>query len=400
MRRNPDPKPPIRNKIPHRRGAGSRDRSVRLRDETRYPATARSQRRQVSIAASGWFYKDATKSGLGMALHWSTDDIPPQDRIAFWCDFFAQQAHRFTPCDIPDPAIFRAVARGECGSGFALLEIESGLRHIRRTASDIAHDTKEALFVRRYHSPLIWKAGPRSTPVDLRHEAGDFCVSATEWEFDAEAREAVAFTLLVIPQSVLSPLLAGGRLTRPFRVPATSTLGVLLGTALSAASAQVSLLPPALAIAVLRNLAGLVALVCGASDEGEDVGRASIQAARLDAVKRHIKVHLADPALSPATAAAALGISVRQLHLLFEPTGTTFGQHVLRQRLLQCREGIAGATGTTRKVTDIAFGWGFNSMATFYRAFAAEFGAAPSALRGVTQARTIGSERAANGGLA
>jgi len=333
-----------------------------------------------------------------MALHWSTDDIPPRDRIAFWCDFFAQQAHRFTPCDIPDPTTFRAEARGECGNGFALLDIESGLRHIRRTASDIARDTTEAFFVRRYHRPLTWKAGPRSTPVDLRHEAGDFCVSATEWE--AEAKQPVGFALLVIPQPVLSPLLPGGRLVRPFRVPAHSSLGSLLGAALDAASAQVSLLPPTLAIAVLRNLAGLVALVCGASDEGQEVGRRSVQAARLDAVKEHIKVHLAEPTLSPASVAAALGISVRQLHLLFEPTGTTFGQYVLRQRLLQCRDGIAGATGTTRKVVDIAFGWGFNSMATFYRAFAAEFGTAPSALRAAAQSSAMASLRAPNGGVA
>jgi AraC-like DNA-binding protein len=323
----------------------------------------------------------AIRSDLAMALHWSTDEIPPRDRIAFWCDFFAQQAHRFTPCDIPDPATFRAAARGECGSGLALLEIESGLLNIRRTAADIARDTEDAFFVRRYRRPLVWKAGPRSTKVDLQHEAGDFCVSATEWEFEADATEPVAFALLVLPQPVLSPLLAGGRLTRPLRVPANSSVGLLLGTALDAASAQLPLLPPALATAVLRNLAGLVALACGASDEGQNVGQGSVHAARLDAIKRHVEGNLADPALSPASAAVALGISLRQLHLLFEPTGTTFGQYVLRQRLLKCRDAIAGATGTSRKVADIAFGWGFNSMATFYRAFAAEFGTAPSALR-------------------
>jgi transcriptional regulator GlxA family with amidase domain len=32
-------------------------------------------------------------------------------------------------------------------------------------------------------------------------------------------------------------------------------------------------------------------------------------------------------------------------------------------------------------VADIAFGWGFNSFATFYRAFEGEFGLAPAALR-------------------
>ena len=328
-----------------------------------------------------------------MALHWSTDDMPPRDRIPFWCDFFAQQAHRFTPCDIPDPATFRAAASGECGGGFALLEVESGLQHIRRTASDIARDTAEAFFVRRYHRPVIWKAGPRSARVDLRHDSGDFCISATEWEFDAEARETVAFALLVIPQPVLSPLLARGRLARPFRVAANSSLGVLLGTAVDAASTQVPFLSPALTIGVLRNLAGLVALVCGASDEGQEVGRRSVRAARLEAVRQHIDEHLADPTLSPASTAAALSISLRQLHLLFEPTGTTFGQYVLRQRLLKCREAIAGATGATRKVADVVYGWGFNSMPTFYRAFAAEFSTKPSTLRSVPS-RAIAPVRA------
>jgi AraC-like DNA-binding protein len=53
----------------------------------------------------------------------------------------------------------------------------------------------------------------------------------------------------------------------------------------------------------------------------------------------------------------------------------------LRQRLLRCRDTIAGATGTGRSVIDIAFGWGFNSMATFYRAFVNEFGSSPGVLR-------------------
>jgi AraC-like DNA-binding protein len=36
--------------------------------------------------------------------------------------------------------------------------------------------------------------------------------------------------------------------------------------------------------------------------------------------------------------------------------------------------------GSVRGETDIAFGWGFNSLATFYRAFEREFGLPPTAL--------------------
>jgi AraC-like DNA-binding protein len=72
---------------------------------------------------------------------------------------------------------------------------------------------------------------------------------------------------------------------------------------------------------------------------------------------------------------------VRHLHLLFEPTGTSFAQCVARRRLMQCRTALASATGAHRSVADIAFGWGFNSLATFYRAFEREFGMPPTALR-------------------
>ena len=120
---------------------------------------------------------------------------------------------------------------------------------------------------------MIWRAAPRSTRVDLVHEPGDFCVSSSEWQFDAELQGAASFSLLVIPHVALSPLLAGGRLARPFLLSAGSPLGSLLGTAITAANIQVPLLSDELGEAVLRNLSGLVALACGASEEGAEEGR-------------------------------------------------------------------------------------------------------------------------------
>jgi transcriptional regulator GlxA family with amidase domain len=192
--------------------------------------------------------------------------------------------------------------------------------------------------------------------------------------------------VLLIPQGVLSPLLIGGRLTSPLSFAAVSPLGALLSTSLDAAKAQVPLFSPALGDAVLQKLCELVALACRASDEGPRTGRDSLRARRLEAAKLHIEQHLADPALTPASTAAAIGVSVRQLHRTFEQTGGSFARYVLRQRLLKCRDAVAAATGTGRSVVDIALGWGFNSMATFYRTFASEFGAAPVALREASRA--------------
>jgi AraC-like DNA-binding protein len=316
-----------------------------------------------------------------MQVRFSTDDLPPRDRVRFWCDYFAKQARNITPSEIPDPDSFRAEASGSVAGGFALLDIKSGLERVQRTAADVAKDKTEAFFIRRSRRPAIWRVAPGSMPFDLIHEPGDFCVSSTEWRFDAESKGPDSFDMLVIPQAALSPLLAGGRLPRPFRLPAASPLGSLLGAAIDAAKAQTPLLADELGAAVLRNLCGLVALACGASDEGTEQGRDSLRSAQLAAVKRHVDLHLADPGLTPANAAAALGISARQLHRLFEPSGSTFARYVLRQRLLRCRDTIAGATGTGRSVLDVAFGWGFNSMATFYRAFVSEFDSPPAVLR-------------------
>jgi AraC-like DNA-binding protein len=322
---------------------------------------------------------------MAMQVHFSTDDLPPRDRVSFWCDYFSRQAHSITPGEVLDAGAFRAEADGQVTGEFALLDIESGLEKVRRTAADVAKDKTEAFFIRRFRRPLIWRAAPRSTPVDLIHEPGDFCVSSTEWRFEAESEGAASFRMLVIPQAALSPLLAGGRLAHPFRLPGNSPIGSLLGAAMDAAMAQVPLLPDELGEAVLRNLCGLVALACGASDEGTEQGRDSLRSAQFAAVQRYVDLHLADPGLTPASAAAALGVSVRQLHRLFEPSGSSFARYVLRQRLLRCRDTIAGATGTGRSVVDIAFGWGFNSMATFYRAFASEFGSPPAALRAASR---------------
>ena len=330
-----------------------------------------------------------------MQVHFSTDHIAPRDRVRFWCDYFAKQAHSITPGEISDAGAFRAEASGSIAGGFALLEIKSGLKRVQRTAADVARDKTEAFFVRRFRVPVIWKAASRSTPVDLIFEPGDFCISSTEWQFDAEWKGPAAFDMLIIPRAALSPFITGGRIECPFRLPGGSPLGSLLGAAIDAAKAQTPLLPNELCEAVLRNLCGLVALTCSASNDGTDRSRDSLQSTRLAAVKRYIDEHLADPTLAPASAAAALGISARQLHRLFEPNNISFARYVSRQRLLRCREAIAGATGTGRAVIDIAFGWGFNSMATFYRAFASEFGSPPAMLRAASQVggqRTSGEE--------
>ena len=72
-----------------------------------------------------------------MQVRFSTDDLPPRDRVRFWCDYFAKQAQSVTPGEIPDPGSFRGAASGSVAGEFALLDIKSGLERVERTASEI-----------------------------------------------------------------------------------------------------------------------------------------------------------------------------------------------------------------------------------------------------------------------
>jgi AraC-like DNA-binding protein len=317
-----------------------------------------------------------------MRVHFSTDDLPPRDREPYWLDFVAKHVIRVTLSGRPDPTTFWAKLDAEVAGRFTVFEFQTSHCGGGRTTADVRRDNSDRFYLRRVPREEIYAAAPtRATAPEIRLGPGDFCITSSEWPHKCEMKASTSISGLLIPHGVLSPLLAGGRMTRPIAVPARSPLRSLMGAAFEAAATQLPHLSPDLGDAVLQNLCGLVALACGASDEGRWSGQDSLRAARLEGAKRYIDRHLAEPGLTPASTAAALGISVRHLHLLFEPTGTTFAQHVAQRRLLQCRAALTSPTGTGRSVADIAFGWGFNSLATFYRAFQREFGVPPAALR-------------------
>ena len=178
-------------------------------------------------------------------------------------------------------------------------------------------------------------------------------------------------------ESCSIPICLVSRRPRSFVLPGASGLTGIIKAYRDAVAEQIDALEDREADVLADNFCRLLAVACGAA-AGEH--QEALRLARLEEAKRYVGLHLADPELTPEKAAGALRMSVRQLHRLFEPSGQSFAQYVLRRRLEECRAALMSPVGD-RAVTDIALAWGFNSLATFHRNFRQAFGATPAELR-------------------
>jgi AraC-like DNA-binding protein len=93
--------------------------------------------------------------------------------------------------------------------------------------------------------------------------------------------------------------------------------------------------------------------------------------------KRHIEANLVDPALTPATIADAMHISLRSLHLAFEDEAASVARTILTRRLERCRDALDNPALRYLTIEAIAAKWGFASASHFSRAFRSRYGCSP-----------------------
>lgn len=102
----------------------------------------------------------------------------------------------------------------------------------------------------------------------------------------------------------------------------------------------------------------------------------------LNRVKAFVENNLSDPALNPSKVSAGTGLSPRYINLLFHNEDTSLMRYVWRRRLECCRQDILSSAHAGRRISDIAFRWGFNDLSHFSRGFRLYFGCSPTECRG------------------
>ncbi|MEH3107862.1 MAG: helix-turn-helix domain-containing protein [Sphingomonas fennica] len=103
----------------------------------------------------------------------------------------------------------------------------------------------------------------------------------------------------------------------------------------------------------------------------------SIVSSRFAAIKLFIEQHLRDPDFGSCAVAERLKLSPRYVRTIFAANDETVSGYILRRRLEECARQIADPHWRGHSITEIAFGWGFNSAPHFTRSFRDQFGTAP-----------------------
>jgi AraC family transcriptional regulator, positive regulator of tynA and feaB len=159
-------------------------------------------------------------------------------------------------------------------------------------------------------------------------------------------------------------------------------------------SAYLAMLPTyadtlaAAAAEVVRNLTlDLVGVSLAKAVGGGKPRLSSARSLVLLNVRAAIETRLSDPALDAETVAAAAGVSVRYANSVLAEAGTSIMRLIRARRLEHCRRALEEPSQAHRKVSEIAYGWGFSDMTHFGRSFRAAFGLLPSEYR--TSAKSI-----------
>lgn len=312
-----------------------------------------------------------------MGVRFSTDAAPSYRRLALWqdivCDVFVELDCR---SDLGDD-FHGAVHRTDLGM-LACTEVVSNAQRVARTRSRIARSRDECVLVavgRRGEGTI------RQDDRDLLLHPGEFAYYDTTRPYELGFEADFSQIIFQLPRACLQQRVRGlERLTATafdgLRPPARIALDLLHSLA-----ACCDELDTDTAAQLGEQAADLIALAI-VDRLGQDRSETtSHRAALLYRIKQHIRAHLSDPDLSLGESAAALGISPRYLNKLLAGEGQSFQRHVLEQRLALARRDLSLPQLAHRQIGEIAFGWGFNDLSHFGRAFRRRYGVSPRDFR-------------------
>jgi AraC family transcriptional regulator, positive regulator of tynA and feaB len=307
----------------------------------------------------------------------STAELPLHRRLEYWNDLTGSA---FTPL-VTDPVDRRAfvgrLTQTQVGE-IRLAEARSEPAIVRHSRQHVAR-TRDALFMLCLQLDGVSVNRQQGREAVLRY--GDFHLLDSSRPYEVSFQQPNRMLVLSVPHPELARRMPNPESLVGIAMSGRSGVSGLLSSLLcnfwqQRRTGDETFLSPRFSEAILDLVASAYASITAAAPEGS-----SIAIARREQIRSYIETHLHDPALTPGSVAAAVHLSPRRLHQLFEADGETVGAYILRRRLEECARAMSDASQRSRTVTEIAFLHGFNNASHFGRVFRERYQSTPSDYR-------------------
>lgn len=319
----------------------------------------------------------------------STAGLAPKEREAFWRQAMSETFVPLSVGEVPEDR-FGGFIQANWVGRLMTAEIASTAQDIRRTERLISQADAEY-----FQIAMVARGVGRVEQDDRQAELhpGDCAVYETtrpfRWTFDHDW-DAWVFTF---PRQSVRLSESERRLLTARRLDGGVGITGVVSRFLLDVGQHHELLSGDQAERVLEDATDLVLTLLSGWADGSDAVRSSVQRSLMFRIKDYIDRRLADPGLGPVEIAAAVNISTRYLHKLFETEPRSVSLYVRDMRLDRCRRDLLDPRLSDRSISTIAFRWGFGDLSGFNRAFKNAFGVTPGDMRGLPAVRAARSSR-------
>jgi AraC-like DNA-binding protein len=308
-------------------------------------------------------------------FRFSTDDVPPSDRIAIWREVLGRVHLRLDVEPVGEQPL-RATVEQHSWSSVSF--------YFSETTSIRASRTPELIRDGNGDFRLLRVEGGRcqlaSNGVSDEINAPDSALLSSEVVSTIRYLGLCSLTSIRIRRECLAAAVPGVEDQPIQRIPGARPPLRLLAGYVDSLRRGGPIADPILAHRVAQHVVELTALALRPAKDTQARAAGAIREARLAAIRADVLANLSQVRLSAKTLAQRHGITDRSIHLLFEETGQTFGRFVLEERL-KCAFKLLTDPSCAKRITDIASEVGFGDLSTFNRAFRLHFGDTPSGIR-------------------
>jgi AraC family transcriptional regulator, positive regulator of tynA and feaB len=315
-----------------------------------------------------------------MAFFFSTQDVRPGERLTYWRDIMGLVPHDFTSSAGES---FVGSVRSEMLDDILVSRFECDPCEVHRSAANIGQsDCDDFLLCAQLSGRSVFSQSDRQAVT----QGGSFVLVDPRRPYTVTYEGTTTSVSLKLPRRSFEERLGTASMLSVHAMDVCRPLSGLASGFLAMLPSRIELMGNAAATQLAEQTLDLIALAMSAETENSPT-LSSHSGMALFRLKAVIEARLSDPALTAAALAGAAGMSVRYANALLSGERTSIERYVRHRRLERSRRALKDLTQAHRRISEIAFAWGFSDLSYFGRHFRSAYGMTPSDYRRAAQER-------------